>query len=104
MYLMIIFVRIRDRKSKETYPSGIDPWLEQNLANEDDIHSNGHRKPPSYNKAKHTSSEKCLIPKKSKSPRARLANRLVHLFVPQKCQSSETIAGPEHEEDFDDVH
>lgn len=104
MYLTIIFVRIRDRKSKETYPSGIRPWLEQNFANEDDIHSNGYRKPSSYKEAKQTSSEKCLIPKKSKSPRARLASRLVHLFVPQKCQSTDTIAGLEYEEDIDDVH
>ena len=104
MYLMIIFVRIRDRKSKEAYPTGIRPWLEQNLANEDDIHSNGHLQPPSYKEAKQTSSEKCLIPKKSKSPRARLASRLFHLFVRQKCQSLDKIAGPEYEEDFDDVH
>ena len=98
MYL-IIFIRIRDRKSKETCPSGRGPWLEQNF-NKDDIRSNGHWEPPSYKEAKQTSDEKCLIPKKPQSLRARLASRLVHLFISQKYQS----LGPEYEEEFDDLH
>ena len=42
--------------------------------------------------------------KKSKTPEARLASRLVHLFGKQKSQSSDRIAGPEHDEDLDEIY
>lgn len=48
---LIVFIRVRNRKSAENYPCGIRLWLRQHFANGKNSHCNRHRKPPSYEEA-----------------------------------------------------
>lgn len=58
MCLMVVFVRVRNRKSAENSSRGIRPWLGQHFASGENSRGDGQREPASYKEAKETSSEK----------------------------------------------